>query len=123
MKRIFIFMRVYCTECGNKTKIISSRQNYIFCQCGNINCGHTFACEFFPKTGESNCSIIDRKIFCKCKGRAKVIKNNRISEKVSDLYCRCEECNYKFVVVRSFAYSISLSVLHHNTLMSNIVSL
>lgn len=47
MNQMDVFMRVFCPECGNKSRIqktnrISESYSDLYCSCSDPECGHTY---------------------------------------------------------------------------------
>lgn len=62
-------MRVYCSECGSKGRIVSrddlsKKFAKLYCQCGDTKCGHTWVANLtFSHTLSPSAQAVDRLLF------------------------------------------------------------
>lgn len=123
-------MKIECTECSNKSKLIRCDGNHLFCICLEPQCGHSFALSInfkhtikSPSVGATTIIpyIENNLLFCGCGHRSKILKTNRLSLSVADIYCECTHCNHRFVFIRAYEYSLSPSAKQTSALANTLL--
>lgn len=124
-------MKIECSECAGKSKLIRCDGESLYCICLEPNCGHSFVSSIifkhtikFPINGvrvNKTPYMENNYINCGCGYRAKILKTNRLSLSVADMYCECNHCQHRFVLIRSYDFSLSPSAKQANTLAHNLV--